>query len=86
MVSGLDEGEYLRSGNHSSIKWRSNVVKKVDMYGRNSLEKARQYVQEHPNRDLVILKNHQTWRIAVCSPHTAQKLKPKGFRPVDSEA
>jgi hypothetical protein len=55
------------------------------MFERNSLEKARRYVQEHPNRDLVILKNHLTWRIAVCSPHIAQKLKAKGFRPVDSE-
>jgi hypothetical protein len=62
------------------------VAKKVDMYGRNSLEKARQYVQEHPTRSLVILKSDETWRIAVCSPHTAQELKTKGFRPVDSKA
>lgn len=62
------------------------MAKKVDMYGRNSLGKARQYVKDHPNRDLVILKNDQTWRIAVCSSHTAQELNTKGFRPVDSEA
>ena len=62
------------------------MAKKVDMFGRNSLEKARQYVQEHPNRNLVILKNQRTWRIAVCSPHTAQKLQKQGFRPVEAKA
>ncbi len=62
------------------------MAKKVNMYGRKSLDQARQYVQEHPNRDLVILKNDHTRRIAVCSPHTAEDLKPKGFRPVDSDS
>lgn len=62
------------------------MAKKVALYGRNSLEKARQYVQDHPNRDLVLLKNQQSWRIAVCSPHTAEKLKSEGYRPIDSEA
>lgn len=62
------------------------MTKKVDMYGRNSLEKAQQYVKEHSNRDLVVLTNDHTRRIAVCSSHTAQELKSKGFRPVESEA
>lgn len=62
------------------------MAKKVKMYGRKSLDKARQYVQEHSNRDLVILKNDQTRRIAVCSSYTAQELKPKGFRPMDSDS
>ena len=62
------------------------MTKQVDMYGRNSLDKARQYVQEHSNRDLVILQSNQTRQIAVCSPQKAQELKSKGFLPVDSES
>jgi hypothetical protein len=52
------------------------------MFGRNSLEQARQYVQAHPEKTLVILKNARG-RIAVWSPRLAQSLKEKGFQPVD---
>ena len=61
------------------------MTKRVHMFGRNSLEKARLYVQEHSKRDLVILKNSRTWRIAVCSPRMAQELVAKGFRSIESE-
>jgi hypothetical protein len=61
------------------------MVKNVHMFGRNSLEKARLYVQEHPNRDLVILKDSRTWRIAVCSPRLVPELKAKGFQLIDSK-
>ena len=61
------------------------MTKKVRMYGRDSLERARLYVQKHPERDLVILKNSQTWQIAVCSSDMAAELKTQGFQPVASE-
>ena len=61
------------------------MTKRVYMFGRNSQEKARQYVQEHPTRDLVILKDTRTWRIAVCSPRIAEELMAQGFRPIEEE-
>ena len=60
------------------------MTKRVHMFGRNSLEKARLYVQEYPKRDLVILKDSRTWRIAVCSPSIAPELKAKGFQLIES--
>lgn len=59
------------------------MTKRVYIFGRNSLDKARQHVQKHHRRDLVILTNSRG-QVAVCSPRTAQGLKAKGFQPVDS--
>ena len=58
------------------------MTKKVYLFGRNSLDKARLHVQQHPEKNLVILKDSQTWRIAVCSPSMAEELKAKGFTPI----
>lgn len=60
------------------------MTKKVHMFGKNGLEKARMHVQTHQNKSLVILKD-ATGRVAVCNPRLAQDLKAKGFHPVDSE-
>jgi len=61
------------------------MSKRVRMYGPNSLERAQLYVDQHPDRDLVILKDLRTRRIAVCSPKMAEKLSTQGFSPVESE-
>lgn len=61
------------------------MPKKVRMYGPNSLERAQLYVDQHPDRDLVILKDSRTRRIAVCSPKMAEELRTQGFRPVETE-
>ncbi len=54
----------------------------VRMYGSKSLSRAQEYVAQYPGRDLVILKENRTRRIAVCSPTVAEKLRSQGFRPV----
>jgi hypothetical protein len=59
------------------------MTKKVRMFGRKSLDQARLYVQNNPEKDLIILKDARG-RIAVCSPHTGQELKTQGFQLIDS--
>ena len=59
------------------------MTKKVHMFGRKSLDQAQLYVQNKPEKDLIILKDARG-RIAVCSPHVAQELKTKGFQLMDS--
>lgn len=59
------------------------MTKKVYMFGRKSLERAQLYVQNNPEKDLIILKDDRG-RIAVCSPLTAPELKTKGFQPINS--
>jgi hypothetical protein len=61
------------------------MTKKVNIFGRRSLDNARLYVQAHPQKSLVILKNERG-RIAVCKPQMAQELKTKGYQPIDIEA
>jgi hypothetical protein len=61
------------------------MPKKIQMFGRKSLERAQDYVAQYPDRDLVILKNNLSWRIAVCNPTTAEKLKSQGFAPVKAK-
>ena len=60
------------------------MPKKVKFFGRNSLDRAREYVAQHPGRDLVLLKNTISWRIAVCSSNMAEKLRSQGFTPIES--
>jgi hypothetical protein len=59
------------------------VTKRVHMFGRKSLDQAQLHVQNHPERDLIILKDARG-RIAVCNPRLAQELKTKGFQLIDS--
>lgn len=60
------------------------MTKQVHRFGRNSLDNARQYVNNHPGRHLIILKDVRG-HLAVCRPHIALELKTKGFQPIDSE-
>lgn len=61
------------------------MSKKVRMYGPNSLNRAQMYIDQHPDRDLVILKDSRTRRVAVCSPKMAEELRTQGFSPVELE-
>jgi hypothetical protein len=61
------------------------MSKKIRFYGPKSLNRARRYIDQHPDRDLVLLKDSRTRRFAVCSPNMAQKLSAQGFSPVQSE-
>jgi hypothetical protein len=58
------------------------MTKKVHLFGAYSLERAQQYVQEHPAKNLVLLKAPDR-RFAVCLPSTADELKTKGFTLVE---
>jgi hypothetical protein len=59
------------------------MTKKVYIFGRNSLDKARLHVQKHHKQNLVLLQDTRG-QIAVCSPHIAQKLRARGFQPISS--
>lgn len=59
--------------------------KKVQMFGPKSQKKAEQFIEDHPNRNLVLLQNVRTRRFAVCRPYLMDDLAQKGFHPVESE-
>lgn len=61
------------------------MSKRVHMFGRKSLDQAKLFIESHPERSLIILKDPRG-RIAVCSPLATQDLKAKGFQPVASES
>lgn len=60
------------------------MTKKVYMFGPRNLERARQHVQRHAGKELVLLRAPDR-RIAVCNPHMASELKTQGFVPIDEE-
>jgi hypothetical protein len=60
------------------------MSKQVYKFGRKSFENAQEYVQSHPGKSLIILKDSKG-KFAVCNSQMAQELKTKGFQQIDSK-
>lgn len=58
------------------------MAKKVYMFGARNLERARQHVQRHAGKDLVMLRAPDR-RIAVCNRRFASELQAQGFTPIN---
>lgn len=61
------------------------MTKKVNMFGRNSLERAQNYIAQNPDRTLILMKDTISQRYAVCSPALEDDLRSQGFIPVETE-
>ena len=58
------------------------MAKRVYMFGARNLERARQHIQRHPGKDLVMLRAPDR-RLAVCNRRFACVLREQGFTPID---
>jgi hypothetical protein len=58
------------------------VTKQLYLFGPRSLEKAQRHIQNHPEKDLVLLRAPDR-RLVVCRANKAPELRAKGFTLTD---